>query len=379
MKPQVLVFIDWYKPHFKAGGPVRSMVNMVEQLRDEVDLHIVTGDRDYTATKADPQLVADRWTTQDLGEQVWYASPAGRSVERWKALLRERKWDAVYINGMWSRWSSLLPLWLLRGGAQRRIVAVRGMLAPGVMVQKSLLKRLVILSLRTAGCFKGVEFQATSAEEVEDVLRWIGPRAKVHLVPNLGRKISGGPPCTIVKKPGELRLVSVGRIAPEKNTLFAIERLRALTGDVRFDLYGTVYDEGYWQQCQRAIVQLPPHVRVQWQGELAPDQVPVVLAKAHATFMPSLGENFGHSMLESLSAGRPLLISDRTPWRDLERQHAGWDLAVEHPETFLTVLERLLSMDDTAYQEWSKGAWELAVRWHEQGDALQRNRRLFIE
>lgn len=377
MKPQVLVFIDWYKPHFKAGGPVRSMVNLVEHLGSEVDLHIVTGDRDYTASDANAQLVVDRWTTQDLGEQVWYASPAGRSMQRWKTLLRERQWDAVYINGMWSRWSSLLPLWLLRGSTLRRIVAVRGMLAPGVMVQKSLLKRLVILALRATGCFKGVEFQATSAEEVEDVQRWIGPRTKVHLVPNLGRRISDGPRPPIVKKPGELRLVSVGRIAPEKNTLFAIERLRALTGDVRFDLYGTVYDEEYWQQCQRAIAQLPPHVRVQWQGELSPDQVPVVLAAAHVTFMPSLGENFGHSMLESLSVGRPLLISDRTPWKDLERQHAGWDLPLERPESFRSVLERLLSMDDTAYQDWSQGALELAVRWHAQGDALQRTRRLF--
>jgi len=34
-------------------------------------------------------------------------------------------------------------------------------------------------------------------------------------------------------------------------------------------------------------------------------------------------------------------------------------------------------MDDTAYQDWSQGALELAVRWHAQGDALQRTRRLF--
>jgi hypothetical protein len=46
-KPQVLAFIDWYKPFYKAGGPVRSMVNLVDHLHDRVDFHIVTGDRDY--------------------------------------------------------------------------------------------------------------------------------------------------------------------------------------------------------------------------------------------------------------------------------------------------------------------------------------------
>jgi hypothetical protein len=184
-KPQVLVFIDWYKPFYKAGGPVRSLVNLVDHLHDEVDFHIVTGDRDYTATASPADLPKDQWTTQDNGERVWYASPEGRSKAQWKALLNEQAWDVVYINGMWSRWSTLLPLWLLRGSKQRRIVAVRGMLASGVMQQKNALKRAVLLAMRNSGCFAGVEFQATNAEEVEDVKRWIGRDAVVHPVPQL--------------------------------------------------------------------------------------------------------------------------------------------------------------------------------------------------
>jgi glycosyltransferase involved in cell wall biosynthesis len=362
MKPQVLVFIDWYKPFFKAGGPVRSLVNLVDHLHHAVDFHIVTGDRDYTATNAPADLLTDRWTTAERSERVWYASPAGRNVRQWKALLRERKWDAIYINGMWSRWSSLLPLWLLRGSNQRRIVAVRGMLAAGVMVQKSVLKRLLLLLMRTTGCFKGVEFQATSAEEVEDVKRWIGRDAKVHLVPNLGRKLERSAPLPIAKQPGELRLVSVGRIAKEKNTLFAIERLRTLKGDVRLDLYGTVYDEGYWQQCQRSIATLPSHVQVQWHGEVTPEHVPEVLAAAHVVFMPSVGENFGHSMLEALSVGRPLLISDRTPWRELDRQKAGWDIGLDHPERFEEVLNELVGMEEEEYAGLVSGAFALGDR-----------------
>lgn len=359
MKPQVLVLIDWYKPFFKAGGPVRSLVNLVDHLHTEVDFHIVTGDRDYTATSAPADLRTDQWTTQDRGERVWYASPTGRSVRQWKALLRERTWDVVYINGLWSRWSTLLPLWLLRGSGQRRIVAVRGMLAAGVMVQKPLLKRLVLFLLRATGCFKGVEFQATSAEEVEDVKRWIAADAVVHLVPNLGRKLERSAPLPIAKQPGELRLVSVGRIAQEKNTLFAIERLKGLSGNVCFDLYGTVYDEAYWQRCQAAMAQCPPNVRVHWHGEVAPEQVPEVLAAAHVVFMPSVGENFGHSMLEALSVGRPLLISDRTPWRELEHQMAGWDLPLEQPERFEEVLRDVLGMGEEEYASWVHGAFAL--------------------
>lgn len=361
-KPQVLVFIDWYKPFFKAGGPVRSLVNLVDHLHQEVDFHIVTGDRDYTATGSPADLPKDQWTTQDKGEHVWYASPERRSKAQWKALLKERSWDVVHINGMWSRWSTLLPLWLLRGSKQRRVVAVRGMLASGVMRQKNALKRAVLLVMRHSGCFSGVEFQATNAEEVADVKRWIGPDTVVHLVPNLGRKLERGTPAPIAKRPGELRLVSVGRIAQEKNTLFAIERLAGLTGDVRFDLYGTVYDAAYWQRCQAAIAVLPPHVVVQWHGEVAPGQVPEVLAAAHVVYMPSVGENFGHTMLEALSVGRPLLISDRTPWKGLERQYAGWDIPLIRPDRFEEVLRTLLKMEATQFELLCKGAFAMGQR-----------------
>ncbi|MFN3876013.1 MAG: hypothetical protein ACK4L7_08905, partial [Flavobacteriales bacterium] len=72
-RPQVLAFIDWYKPFYKAGGPVRSMVNLVEHLQGRVDFHIVTGDRDYTEKDAPAGLARDQWIVGDAGERIWHA------------------------------------------------------------------------------------------------------------------------------------------------------------------------------------------------------------------------------------------------------------------------------------------------------------------
>jgi len=362
-KPQVLAFIDWYKPFFKAGGPVRSMVNLVDHLHDRVDFHIVTGDRDYTANASPEDLPKDQWIERDKGELVWHASSAQRTLKQWRALLKERTWDVVYINGLYSKWSTIAPLWLLRGSKQRRIVAVRGMLARGPMMQSAAKKRAFLLAMKTTGCFKGVEFQATNAEEAEDIKRWIGPNVKVHQVPNLGRKLEAKEPLIIDKKPGELRLVSVGRIAPEKNTLFAIERLRGLQGDIRFDLYGTVYDQAYWKRCQEAIAQLPPNVKVLWHDHIGEDHVRGAIEQAHAVFMPSVGENFGHTMLEALVAGRPLLISDRTPWKGLLSKTAGWDIPLEEPAWFEEVLEHLAALQQHDWERLCKGAATVAAQY----------------
>lgn len=34
---KVLIFIDWFAPGYKAGGPITSNVNIVEHLSDKLD------------------------------------------------------------------------------------------------------------------------------------------------------------------------------------------------------------------------------------------------------------------------------------------------------------------------------------------------------
>ena len=362
-KPQVLVLIDWYSPGFKAGGPVRSMVNLVDHLRDRIDFHIVTTDTDYTETAPYPDIVADRWITQTGGEHVLYSSRKRMGRAFWKKVLNERSWDTVYINGIYSWWFSIWPLWCLRGSRQRRVVAVRGMLAAGMMKHGAFKKRVFLYLMRMLGCYKGVEFQATNAEEVADVQRWIGPDARVHLVPNLGRKPQAVAAGSLVKEAGVLRLVSVARIAVEKNTRFAIEQLHGLNGSVTFDLYGPIYDQAYWTACQEAIAALPANITVRYQGTVAADAVPSLLRTYHALFMPSQGENFGHTMVEALAAGLPLLISDRTPWKDLRQQSAGWDLPLEEPARFRAALEELVAMDERTFAHLRQAASVLGARY----------------
>lgn len=361
-KPRVLVFIDWYLPGTKAGGPVRSLVNLVDHLRERIDFHIVTSDTDYTDSEPYAGIAADRWTELPGGEKVWYASNAGTRRREWRRLLREQPWDAIYINGIYSRRSSIAPLWLSRGMKTKRIVAVRGMLAAGPMRHGWLKKRAFLLAARILGLFRGVRFQATHTGEADEIKRWMGPNAEVRLVPNLPRMVTGVPMPRIEKRPGELRLVGVGRIAVEKNIHFAIECLRSIKGEVTYDLFGPVYDPAYWERCRRSIATLPANVNVDHKGIVAPEQVPALFARYHALFMPSLGENFGHAMAEAMAAGLPLVISDRTPWRGLEENMAGWDLELADKDRFTGALDRLCRMSAEEYHPWEAGAIAFARR-----------------
>jgi glycosyltransferase involved in cell wall biosynthesis len=312
------------------------------------------------------------------GEKVWYASRNGVNAATWRKLLAQEAWRTVYINGLYSRWFSVMPLWLLKGTAQHRVVAVRGMLAAGMMKHGTLKKRAFLAVMRLLGCYRVVTFQATNAEEVEDVTRWIGKEATVKLVRNLGRKLAADAPPQRVKKPGELRLVSVARIAVEKNTLFAIECMKQVQGRVTFDLYGPIYDEAYWAKCRAAIAELPPSITVSHKGTIPPEQVPELFAHYHALFMPSQGENFGHTMVEALATGLPLVISDRTPWKELEGKGAGWDISLDEPEAFTRALQQLVHMDEEALHRLSRGAFALGRRYLDDPATAQRTLDLLV-
>ena len=45
-KQKIAVFIDWYYPCFKGGGPVTSMINMIETLKEDFDFYVITSDTD---------------------------------------------------------------------------------------------------------------------------------------------------------------------------------------------------------------------------------------------------------------------------------------------------------------------------------------------
>lgn len=47
---KVLIFIDWFAPGYKAGGPITSNVNIVEHLSDKLDFYVITSSFDYHAT-----------------------------------------------------------------------------------------------------------------------------------------------------------------------------------------------------------------------------------------------------------------------------------------------------------------------------------------
>ena len=354
-KKKILVFSDWFLPGYKAGGPIRSLANLVHSL--EFDFWIVTRITDHHSTEPYAGIAAGVWTQHRENVQVCYMHDADVTSPFIKQLLQEQSFDFIYFNSLFSPTFTIQPLRIARsmGLAKRCVLAPRGMLKPGALSIKAKKKKVFLLLSRWLGWFNNIRWHATNEQEELEIKTHYGRASNVFIAPNLASVITTEA-ATALKESGQLRLVSIARISAEKGIREALLFLKSagLQSGVECIFYGTQQDQAYLNECKELASQIPG-AGISFPGEIAPEDIPAALEHAHFFYMATWGENFGHAIAEALQHGKPVIVSDRTPWRNLTDAHAGWDLPLD-AKSFSDVLRLCHSMPQDEYEAWSKAA-----------------------
>jgi glycosyltransferase involved in cell wall biosynthesis len=362
-KKRLLVFIDWYDPGYKAGGPIQSCRNLVEALRDRFDVFIVCSDRDLGDEKPYESVEVGKWTSLREGLGVYYSAPGRPTLHEIKKLVREVSPAALYVNGIFSWRYSILPVMAGRMTSTRVVVSPRGMLQEGSIRFKRTKKELFLALASFLRLYRGVHFHATDEQESRDVGAKVLKGGFIHVLPNFPMSVAGR-----VDQPkkeiGRLELAFVSRVSRKKN-LETVLKAMALVGEgneVRLSIAGEIDEPSYWDECKALISVLPSHASVRHLGPVPNQKLQDFYADRHLFVLPTQGENFGHAIFESLLFGRPVLISDRTPWAQLEPAKAGMALPPDAAERFAAAIERFCQMDQPEFDEWSRGARKYAER-----------------
>jgi glycosyltransferase involved in cell wall biosynthesis len=171
--------------------------------------------------------------------------------------------------------------------------------------------------------------------------------------------------------------VFLSRISRSKNLDFALKILAQCRLQIQFDIYGPLEDETYWQECKELIARSPLNIQITYKGELRPEQVIVTFNEYHLFLFPTQTESYGHVIWESLYAGCPILISDQTPWRNLEAKQIGWDIPLNAPDQFIKVIEQVASMEDDDYLRHVQAAQRYAQTVAIDETVVEANRRMF--
>ena len=158
-----------------------------------------------------------------------------------------------------------------------------------------------------------------------------------------------------------------------------MEILIKTTSNVVFDIYGTIYNSKYWEECLLLIKKMPSNISINYKGSIEKNKVQKLFQDYHFMFMPTTGENFGHVIFEALASGCPVIISDQTPWKDLEKKQIGWDLSLEDTVHFVKIIEYCVGMQQNQYNTLSNEAHNFAREFipGTQDTAVNQNRKLF--
>ena len=382
LKKKILCSIAYYLPGYKSGGPVRTISNLVERLGDEFDFYIVTSDRDCADDRPYPGVTVNAWNR--AGKALVYYMPAkGLVFSKLSRLIRKSECDIIYFNSFFNPGFTILPLLARKLGLLPDapvILAPRGEFSKGALKIKWLKKKIFIALSRVIGLYDHINWQASSAYEKKDIQSIMGKRAEnIVVAPDLTVCEDLSAPGKAGGKTGScLKIVFLSRITPMKNLDYAVNVLAKVKTPVMFTIAGPVDDKPYWDLCRSLIRNLPGNITVNYMGSVAHEKVHDVLSENDLFFLPTRGENFGHVILESLSAGTPVLVSDQSPWRSLEQKGVGWDLPLEDEEAFVKRIEACFSTGPEAYRAWRNNVKAFAASVHADTAAMESSRQLFL-
>jgi len=377
-KKKILVLVDWFAPGYKAGGPIQSCVNFAFSLRDEFGIHVLTTDTDHGEQEPYDSVEAGRWTN-DLHPdiQVFYLRKRGITRRQIREQLDAVEADYVYLNHLFSPLFVIYPMWLKYTGRLKSQVVVcpRGALYDSALSVKPWKKTPFLKVFKWMGLHKRVLFHATNEREKAAILRFF-PGSKVLIADNLPKSDQGAYE-SCPKEKGVVKCIFVARIVAIKNLQFFLKALEGTRVRVELTIVGPVEDNAYWADCQKTIDGLRKNIRVEYLGPRRNDELMSLLQRHHLFVLPTTGENFGHSIFEALLAGRPVLISDQTPWLGLPLKKTGWDLPLTDAAAFTRVVEEVAGWDQPVFDEWGRSAWAYAAAFIRNPELREQYIRLF--
>lgn len=363
---KVLILCDYYLPGYKSGGGMRTIVNMIDRLKNKYEFFVITRDHDGKLDRRQyTKVKIDQWNfLRDT--KVFYLSKDNLKISKIRELISEVDPDVIYSNSYFAT----LTIYLLILKKLRFIPPISIILAPCGELSEGALrlypkKKDAFIKLgKLLNLYENIIWKASSELEKEEIKTVNGNTDKIFIAPDML-------PSEIFEKfeqklkprknSGAVKMIFLSRFMRKKNFKWLLENLSDIKGKLEIDIFGPLEDAGYWDECEKIIETLPKNIKIQAKGAVPHEAVLATLVNYHFFVMPTLGENFGHIFLEALAAGCPLLISDKTPWLELDKKGIGWDLPLTEPKKWVEKLNYCIDLTQEKFDVLSANARNFAL------------------
>ena len=319
---KILQIIPTYKPAYVYGGPVFSVSKLCETLAARG--HEV---RMLTTTANGPtelEVPIGKKVMVD-GVEVYYYRRYTKDHTHlspglvWAVWRQCRQYDAVHVHAWWN-----IPVLMavlvccLRG--VRPVLSPRGMLSDFSFGKSRPLSKRLIHHLGGAFLLKRVRMHLTAEAERQEVERLGYPGGVV--IPNIIDQAAGpGPPLPRNQPP---QLLFLSRIHPKKNLELLFSALARIRHKWRLNIAGD--GEATYVNGLKALADSWGIAeQICWLGHVSGAEKFDLYRQADLFVLTSHNENFANVVIEALSAGTPVLLTEGVGLSAYVRQNAlGW-------------------------------------------------------
>jgi len=243
-----------------------------------------------------------------------------------------RSFEVIHLHSWWNL--VIMPavfICMLRG--IRPVLSPRGSITQYTFSHSRAFVKRCVHHLVGKSLMRHCLLHVTSRQEEEDVKKYT-KEPLVHLIPNL---LDLKDQMVISHRNQEqLHLIYLGRIDPKKNIEFLLDVvLHHFNIPFTLEFVG----EGFPAYVEGLKEKTSSHKSISWAGPVYDDRKWEKLASADILLLPSANENYGNVILEALSQGTAVVISDQVGLKDyIVVNQLGW-VAGTDPAEWRKVLD----------------------------------------
>jgi glycosyltransferase involved in cell wall biosynthesis len=372
----LFILTEYFHPFSDAGGPIRSIENILFIFDKNTNVCILTSASDYNNNPLPIAYIANNIVSEKVtGHKIAYVSKYFSGLLLLFKSIKQN--DIIYINGLFKPSLNFVPIIK----SNKLILAPRGMLQTPLLKQKKVQKKVYLSILKFIFFFKKVKWHATTKQEAFEIISVFGDKSDIKVISNIPVNPYGAVKYH-VKESRSLSLVYYGLIVENKGLLALIQTLKSFSLTISLDIYGSIKDQSYWEKCLLEINSNSSQAIFNYLGHANPSESQSILAKYDAFVLLTKGENFGHSIYEALSVGTPVIITNKTPWEfDNSANPLGWIINYDNEgidmDTLKQTITNLYHMDNAAYALSSKAAHTYALNFYNSHDFKKEYTELF--
>lgn len=338
----------------KSGGLGAYMQLLTRDLGTLCDLHVVThkGDNERTLENCTIHYLPNKWL------------PWRNCKKEFLHLLKEIHPDVFHINSCWQPLCSLSAFWAKRlkeedceYGNMKLVYSPHGMLEPYAIARHYWTKKMPAIFLYQK---KGLSvcdlIHSTANTEKENLLK-LGWNKNIHVVANCVQIDE------IEMKTSWHRtknILFLSRVHPKKGVNFLIEAVGLLKEEMK-DYTITIAGPGeasYINYLKNLARKKGVSGLFEFIGPVFGSGKWPLYRKADLFVLPTISENFGIVVPESLASGTPVISTNGAPWEELSELNCGWCTEVGTMPIW-GALKEFLACSETELEQMGKNGRKL--------------------